>query len=332
MAFVCVYTLAYATHAATPLSYLHTNGPAADPVTHLNWGLLTVSILVTTLIGALVLWAALHKRMPHIDKRGDRQIEPEGGGMAWIYIGAGISSLVLLGCATWTILTLSAVAAPTGRSMTDIEIIGHQWWWEVRYLGADRSPDFVTANEIHIPVGLPIRFKLDSADVIHSFWIPKLAGKTDVIPGQTNFAWVQADSAGDFSGMCGEYCGAQHAHMALHVIADELTDFDAWRRNQMTVSAAPQSATLQHGLEVFTTNCGTCHTVRGTQTNGKVGPDLTHLMSRNTIVSGLVNNNTGYLTGWIADPQALKPGTRMPAISLTPTDLHAVVSYLETLQ
>jgi cytochrome c oxidase subunit 2 len=326
-------TLIDRARAATPMSYLHTFGPAADSVTRLDWGLLTISIVVTVLIGGLVLWAALRKRPPlPLDRDGRLAVGPARGGMPWIYIGVGISTIVLLACAIWTVLVLSAVAAPSGKQMMTIDVTGHQWWWEVHYTGSDPTQSLVTANEIHIPVGQPVRLKLDSADVIHSFWVPQLAGKTDMIPGQTNYAWIQADRPGDYRGQCGEYCGAQHAHMALHVIADEPNVFEAWRRKQMETSAPPQAPDAQRGMQVFTANCGVCHTVRGADTHGILGPDLTHLMSRSTIASGTLANNTGYLTGWVADPQALKPGSRMPSVGLAPQDLHAVVSYLQTLK
>lgn len=323
-------------HAATPMSYMQTFGPAGDPVTVLNWGLLAISIAVTVLIGCLVLWASLRKRPPlQNDESGRPPIGPARGGMSWIYFGVGISTLVLFASAVWTIMTLSAVAAPSGRPMMTIDITAHQWWWEVRYSGANPTQNFVTANEIHIPVGQPVRLKLDSADVIHSFWIPKLAGKTDVIPGQTNYAWLQADRAGDYRGQCGEYCGAQHAHMAMHVIADAPNEFEAWRQQQLAASTPPQAPAALHGMQVFADNCSVCHTVRGAPiapAHGILGPDLTHLMSRNMIASGTLPNNIGYLSGWVADPQALKPGSRMPSVGLAPQDLHAVVDYLETLK
>jgi cytochrome c oxidase subunit II len=317
--------------ADTPLSYMRTFGPAADPVTRLNYGLLTISVTVVLLIGLLVLWGSLRKRSPPPDADGRLPVGPARGGMAWIYIGVGISTLVLLGSAVWTLLTLSAVAAPQNASGVDVDVIAHQWWWEVRYTGAGPSQTVVTANEIHIPVGKPVRLKLTSDDVIHSFWVPRLAGKTDVIPGQTNYAWLQADRPGDYLGECGEYCGAQHAHMALHVIADNPAAFDAWRRRQLGEGAQPQTPQAVRGMQVFMDRCSKCHAVRGTRADGRHGPDLTHLMSRGTIAAGMLPNTIGSLSGWVADAQAIKPGACMPTLDLSPEDLHAVVDYLETL-
>ncbi len=332
-AFLIAASGAGTARADTPMSYLRTFGPAADPVTRLNYGLLTISVVVVLLIGLLVLWGSLRKRPPPVpDADGRLPVGPARGGMAWIYIGVGISTLVLLGSAAWMMLTLSAVAAPQNASGVDVDVIAHQWWWEVRYTGAGPPQTVVTANEIHIPVGKPVRLKLTSDDVIHSFWVPQLAGKTDVIPGQTNYTWMQADRPGDYLGECGEYCGAQHAHMALHVIADDPAAFDAWRRQQLGESTQPQTPQALRGMQVFMARCSACHTVRGARANGKLGPDLTHLMSRGTIAAGMLPNTVGGLSGWVADAQSIKPGARMPTLDLSPEDLHAVVDYLETLK
>jgi cytochrome c oxidase subunit 2 len=215
-----------------------------------------------------------------------------------------------------------------------IEVTGHQWWWEVKYLSPSPAAITTTANEIHIPVGVPVRFKLDSGDVIHSFWIPQLGGKTDVIPGQTNYTWLQASRPGRYRGQCAEFCGAQHAHMVLYVVADDPATFAAWSTAQLLAAQAPSTPDAQRGQAVFETRCAVCHTIRGTDylTGGRAGPDLTHLMSRSTIAAGLLANNTGNLHGWIANPAALKPGTLMPPTGLAPDELHAVVAYLRTLK
>lgn len=312
-----------------PMNYLSTQGPAADPATRLNWGLLTISVAVCVIIGVLVLWATLRHRPPlERDADGRWPVAPARGGMRWIYIGVGVSTLVLFGSTIWTVMTLSAVAAPTRPPALAISVTAHQWWWEVRYESSSPQQIFVTANEIHIPVGQPVRVKLGSDDVIHSFWIPKLAGKTDIIPGQENHAWLQADRAGEYRGQCGEYCGPQHAHMALHVVADEPAAFDAWRRTQLL----PSVANAGDGGRVFGQHCAVCHTVRGTEAHGRLGPDLTHLMSRSHIAAGILPNNTGTLTGWVENAQGLKPGTRMPAMQLRADELQAIVGYLQTLK
>lgn len=315
--------------ADAPMSYMQTYGPAADPVTRLNWGLSAISVAVTAIVALLVLIAIFHKRPPiSRDEQGRLPVLTTTGGLRWIVIGVSISTAVLLACAIWTAVTLSAVASPATKPPLEIQITAHQWWWEVTYLGTSQSQVITTANEIHIPVGRPVRFKLVSDNVIHSFWIPQLGGKTDVIPGQTNYAWLQADKQGTYRGQCGEYCGAQHAHMALYVVADPPAQFDAWRQAQLK----PALESPSEGQDIFLARCAACHTVRGTPAGGTVGPDLTHLMSRGTLASGLLANNIGNLHGWIANPQALKPGALMPRIALDPQELHSVVAYLETLR
>jgi cytochrome c oxidase subunit 2 len=321
--------------AAQPMNYWHTAGPAADPVTHLNWGLTAISIVVAIIIGVLVLLATFRRRPPlQMDADGRLPVGSPHGGLKWVYIGTAISAVVLLLTTAWNTLALSAVAAPPHQPALEVAINAHQWWWEVKYLSPQPTQIMTTANEIHIPVGQPVRVKLEASDVIHSFWVPQLAGKTDVIPGQVNYAWLQASRPGTYRGQCAEFCGAQHAHMIFAVIADEPDRFNAWRQAQLAPAAEPATLETQRGRGVFESRCALCHTVRtgdpGTQ--GTLGPDLTHLMSRSTIAAGTLANNTGNLHGWIANPQALKPGTQMPATELTPGDLHDVVAYLQTLR
>jgi cytochrome c oxidase subunit 2 len=335
----------------SPMDYLWTNGPSVDPVTRLNWGLITISVAVMTIIAAMLLYACLRRRPPlepgvATGLPGRMPVQPDNGGLSWVYIGVGISTVVLFASTVWTLRVLAAVAAPTSPTLS-VEITAHQWWWEARYPDPEPGRIMVTANEIHIPVGEPVHVKLMSDDVIHSFWIPKLGGKTDVIPGQTNYSWLQADQPGEYRGQCAEFCGPQHAHMALYVIAEDRGSFERWRQRQLQASVPPsqqlpqlpqlpQLAQLpllaQQGSDVFISRCSVCHTVRGTPAAGRLGPDLTHLMSRRTIASGMLPNNVGGLSGWVADAQAIKPGARMPTMDLSPQELHAVVDYLETLQ
>ncbi|HEY5409104.1 MAG TPA: cytochrome c oxidase subunit II, partial [Caulobacteraceae bacterium] len=251
-----------------------------------------------------------------------------GGGAAWIAIGSALTVVALVTSMIWTVQVLAKIDSPASRPALAIEITGHQWWWEARYLSDQPGQVFVTANELHIPVGQPVRLKVASADVIHSFWVPTLTGKTDTIPGRTNVSWMQADRPGAYRGQCTEYCGEEHAKMALYVVAEAPATFDAWRRAQL----APSAATALPGQATFEARCGACHTVRGTSAGGVVGPDLTHLMSRATIASGILPNDVANLSGWISNPQALKPGSAMPATNLNGTQLTEVVAYLETLK
>lgn len=317
--------------AAPPMSYLRTYGPAGDPTTRLGQGLGIVSIIVMVVIAVLVVAAIARRRVPPASPH-ELAVARDAGGLSWIYIGVGISTVVLIACAVWTMLTVAAVAMPARAADLTLHVTASQWWWDVRYRDRDPARTFDVANEIHIPVGTPVKLELESIDVIHSFWIPQLVGKTDVIPGQTNVMWLQADRPGLYRGQCGEYCGAQHAHMAMVVVADPAAEFVAWSDRQRAAAAAPANAAVQRGSQAFVAYCGACHRVRGTEAGGILGPDLTHLMSRNTIAAGLLPNTPGNLSAWVANAQALKPGSRMPTLALPGPDLHAVVAYLETLK
>lgn len=303
------------------------------PVVTLLWALLIVSALVIAIVTALLLAGLLQRR--DTPPTGDPRQVPlgrSGNGLAWIYIGTAVSAVVLIGAAVWTFSTLAAVSVPPRALALKIDIIGHQWWWEVRYGSGETAKVFTTANEIHIPTGQPVGLTLTSADVIHSFWVPQLTGKTDTIPGQRNESWLEADKPGIYRGQCTEYCGLQHAHMALAVIAETPENFNAWWAAQLQDAPAPQSPTLAAGEQNFVAHCGICHTVRGTKAGGRLGPDLSHLMSRTTIAAGTLPNTPGYLSGWIADPQHIKPGNMMPILDLTGPQLAAIREYVETLK
>lgn len=314
-----------------PLSYLHTAGAAADPATRLGWGLGLVSLGVIAVITVLLAWGIWHRRRVVQDARA-LAVDRDAGGMPWIYTGVGISTVVLLACVVWTLFTIAAVAMPSRTPDLTIEVQANQWWWSLRYANRDSSRIFTTANEIHVPVGQVVRLELTSHDVIHSFWIPKLGGKMDVIPGQTNVTWLEADQPGVYLGQCGEYCGAQHAHMALSVVAQSPQDYAAWVDAQLRPAGEPSAPDARHGHEVFEGRCAACHAVRGGGAGGILGPDLTHVASRGTIAAGLLTTTPEHLSTWILDAQALKPGTRMPSIDLSPDDLRAAVAYLETLK
>jgi cytochrome c oxidase subunit 2 len=231
------------------------------------------------------------------------------------------------------VFTSRALARLPLKDAVNIELIGHQWWWEARYHDEDPSREFTTANELHIPVGRPVVVTLRSNDVIHSLWIPNLQGKKDLIPGRTATLRLRADRAGTYRGQCAEFCGLEHALMALLVEAEPGERYEAWAAQQRRPAAAPADALARRGQEVFLgKSCVMCHTVTGTTANARLGPDLTHLASRRTIASGMFPNNRGHLAGWILDPQSLKPGVNMPANSLPPDDLQALLAYLETLK
>jgi cytochrome c oxidase subunit 2 len=316
-----------------PMSYLHTFGPAADPATRLGWGLGIVSVAVVLIISALLLGGVFRRRSAADAKQSDPlHVGREGKGMRWIYIGVSLSTIVLMVLAIWTMETIAAVSKPPGPPAFTIRVTGYQWWWRLRYEDKEPARTFTAANEIHIPVGMPVKLEIESADVIHSFWAPHLGGKTDAIPGQTNVSWIQADRPGVYRGQCAEYCGAQHAHMALLVIADPPANFKAWWANQLrSVEEGGGSPSTMAGRTVFSEHCAACHTVRGIGVGGIVGPDLTHLMSRQTIASGTLHNDPASLAEWIRHAQDLKPGTKMPSVQLSDDDLKSLTSFLQTL-
>jgi cytochrome c oxidase subunit 2 len=226
-----------------------------------------------------------------------------------------------------------AVTATPGHAALQIRVTGHQWWWEVQYRDSLAQHWVTTANEIHIPAGRPVVVELRSTDVIHSFWPPNLSAKRDLIPGKENSLWLQADSAGEFRGQCAEFCGHQHAKMAFLVIAEPPARFGQWLTAQRDTAATPSDSLTRRGQEVFLgTSCPMCHAIAGTSAGSRVGPDLTHLASRRTIAAGTLPNTRGNLGGWILNPQAIKPGTKMPANALSPDDLQALLAYLETLR
>jgi cytochrome c oxidase subunit 2 len=227
---------------------------------------------------------------------------------------------------------LATQDAPKPKNAVDVVVVGHQFWWEFRYpkLG------IVTANELHIPVSdpkqpTPTYLELSSADVDHSFWVPRLAGKTDLIPNRVNTMWIDPETAGLYLGQCAQYCGMQHAKMLLRVYADSPADFAAWVAQQQ--KPAVEDPSVAEGREVFLRNaCVNCHTIKGTPANGRFGPDLTHLASRDTIASGAVQNNAYNLRKWIDNPDSLKPGALMPPMHLNDHDLTAITAYLTTLR
>jgi cytochrome c oxidase subunit 2 len=293
------------------------------------WGLIGISLAVVAIITVLVLWGVLARRVSSLGplpeaRRGD-------AGLAWIWSGLTVTTIALVFSLVWTVVVLAKINSPPTAPALAIEVTGHQWWWEARYAPDNPSATFVTANELHIPVGAPVLLRLKSADVIHSFWVPSLMGKTDTIPGRTNITWLQAERPGIYRGQCTEYCGRQHAGMAVSVVAQRASDFGAWLASQQA-PAAPASASVAQGAALFNAHCGACHTVRGSEAAGAVGPDLTHLMTRATLASGLMPNTPGGLAGWVANPQAIKPGARMPAAGLSGPQLNAVVAYLESLK
>lgn len=224
-------------------------------------------------------------------------------------------------------LTAAAPDAPVVR------IRAYQWWWEATYTDDEPQRVVTVANEIHIPVGTPVRFRLEAPDVIHSFWVPSLAGKQDLIPGRNNEITIRADRAGVYRGQCAEFCGLQHAHMAFLVVAEPSEDFARWLDAQRKPAASPSDEETATGRAVFLgKGCAACHTVAGTGAAGTLGPDLTHVASRRYLAAGLLPTTRGSLAAWIADPQTIKPGNNMPIVPLGAEELAAVSAYMASLR
>jgi cytochrome c oxidase subunit 2 len=261
-------------------------------------------------------------------------IEPADKGLHRSLLFWGVTILVgLTVLITASFLVDRSLAAAKGREAMVVRVTGHQWWWRLQYRDPATGGWIETANELHLPLGRTARIELGSADVIHSFWVPNVAGKMDVIPGRINVIDVTPRREGWFRGQCAEFCGAQHAHMAFDVKVESPAAFDAWLAGQARPAAVAADAVVQHGMQVVTTGqCAACHVVRGTAARGRAGPDLTHIGARRSIAAGTMKLSRGALQGWIAQPQALKPGTLMPAVALEPADADAAARYLETLR
>nr|WP_228876537.1 cytochrome c oxidase subunit II [Paraburkholderia saeva] len=320
-----------AVEAAAPLNYfVHAAGPAAIPTLRLGWALAGMSVLVCVIVAGLLATAIFRRRPPVAPDA----IPPDSGGMRAVTTGTVISAVVLLVALIYVMFTLETVASPARHPALTISVSARDWWWKVDYQDAsDSQRNFTTANEIHIPVGEPVRIELHSADVIHAFWVPQLAGKTQTIPGQTNEQWIQADRAGIYRGQCTQFCGAQHAHMAFEVVAQDRATFEAWRSAQGQTAPALSGDPLQHqGQQLFIDRCAGCHTIRGTDARGVQAPDLTHLISRRELAAGALTNTPDHLRDWIEHAQTIKPDSLMPDIALNASEAAALSAYLATLR
>jgi cytochrome c oxidase subunit 2 len=314
---------------------LHAFGPQSGHILDL-WRL---TLGVCTLVFAAVLVAFLYAvwKSPRgtadtpPDLSAYEHSEPALQRRVGAAVGACAVLLVLLVAASvWTDRALAHLSL---QNALHIRVTAHQWWWAVEYDDAEPSRIFTTANELHVPVGRPVIVTLRSDDVIHSFWVPNLAGKKDLIPGRTAQLQFRADKPGVYRGQCAEFCGFQHAYMAFEVVADEPPQYEAWADAQRKPSSPPTDAMLQRGQQLFlSTTCVMCHNVGGTDATGRKAPDLTHFGSRGSIAAGTLPNDAAHLAGWISDPQKYKPGANMPGHQFTRDDLQALVAYLESLK
>jgi cytochrome c oxidase subunit 2 len=312
-------------------SSLDPQGPKADAIADLFWIFTGVCALVWVLVMVFLIGALLRR---HGERPDPLATDPMQERRFTIVVST------FVGLTTVTLIALTAFSYAGQKRLFDqhegrvtLKVTGHQWWWEVRYEDAEPHRSFTTANEIHIPVGEPVRIKLESSDVIHSFWVPSLMGKQDLITGRQNLIQIQAGREGVYRGQCAEFCGWQHAHMSFLVVARPKEEFEAWRNGQISARQPPEDDERKEGERVFLSNpCVMCHTVRGTSAGGRVGPDLTHVGSRRYIASGTLPTSRGTLAAWIVDPQGIKPGVHMPLIKLQPHELNPLVSYLDGLK
>jgi cytochrome c oxidase subunit 2 len=301
---------------------LRGHSKAADEIAHLFWIVAAGSAVVFGVVCGLLVLAFLRRR------RQDSPRDTDGGrGSYAIVIGGGLvaPALVLSALLGLSMRTMSATSAPArGSTSLTVDVTGHQWWWEIRYPGTDA----VTANELHIPVRTRVQVVARSADVIHSFWVPELNRKIDMIPGRTTTLLLAADRTGVFRGQCAEFCGLQHAHMSFLVVVDTPSAFRTWlaRQERPAASHGP-------GEQVFLSEpCAGCHTIRGTSADGRVGPDLTHVGSRATLAANTLRNSRAELARWLREPQHVKPGNLMPDDAAEPARIGALVDYLESLE
>jgi cytochrome c oxidase subunit II len=333
-----VLVVALATAACSYQHYQSTFGNAATEARQFNSlfviFLIVCAIMYVAVIAFLIASIVRRRRAAvanTVEEGRHHQSDPRmrTGLIGWgIVVGGG---LVLLAIASF--FADRSMASAAANEKLSVTVTGNQWWWDVQYNAADSSKMVRTANEIHLPVGVPVHIYLKSNDVIHSFWVPSLAGKQDLIPGRDTDITIVPRQVGIFRGQCAEFCGAEHAKMALVVQVDSYPDFIKWWQHQLQPAPTPTTPLAKAGFQFFTSrNCSACHAISGTSASATFGPDLTHLASRRTIAAGAMPMGEGNLYGWVADPQSIKPGAKMPTIGLEPDQLHAVVAYLETLR
>ncbi len=308
-----------------PPPVLDPAGPYATPVTIVAWALFAMGGVVTAVVVA-ALWVAL---------RGPSTMRARLGGEKAIWLaGVAFPAVVLTGLLIWGLALTSRLTPTISGAEQRIRVTGEMWWFRVEYLDSSGRVALSDANELHIPVGRPVVLELRSADVIHSFWVPHLSGKKDMIPGRTNLLRIEASKPGQYGGVCAEYCGRAHALMGLVVIAHAKPDWERWLAARRTPAQAAAASEEARGRALFmTSGCAACHNVAGTPANGLAGPDLTHVAARRTLGAGILPNNRGTMIGWIGDSQSIKPGNRMPSYDRLPArDTAAIAAWLETLR
>jgi cytochrome c oxidase subunit II len=327
-----VLPLLFAAGCGGEHSALDPAGPYATRLAGLIWIFILICTGVFVIVMGFLTWALVRQRAAPMIPIA----KPDPTSMAKLHraisIAGAMTTLTLLGLLVASAMTGHAEAASEVRAPVSIRVIGHQWWWEFQYTDADVSKTVTTAGEFHVPVGRTILLELTSQDVIHSFWVPRLAGKIDLIPSRVNQAKIVAHAPGRFRGQCAEFCGYQHAHMAFWVIAESESEFEAWLQHERAPAAPSVDDAARRGAEVFATGpCPMCHTIRGTDAAATIGPDLTHIAARSTLASGALPNTRDHLRSLVTNIQRTKPGALMPTIALGDNELDALVHYLRGL-
>jgi len=306
---------------------LHAAGPFASAIADMFWVFVGVSLVVYLIVIGFLVFVL--QRRAHSDAssaHGERRA------VRVIAAAVAITSVVLLGLGLSDFFTARALTAAPQNPLR-VRVTAHQWWWEIEYLDEQPSRHVRTANELHIPVGRPVQLEMTADDVIHSFWVPSLQGKKDLLPGYTTTLSLIAARPGTYEGNCAEFCGYQHAHMRIDVVAHESGAFDSWFETQLAAAAEPTTPEAVRGRDVFmASTCVMCHSIQGTDANAVTGPDLTHVASRRRIAAGTLENQPANLSAWIRNPQNYKPGSRMPATRLDGEDLAALTIYLSSLK
>jgi len=309
------------------MNVLTSLSPASHGVREID-ALWAISIAIFGLIFFCVTGLIVYSLMKYRWREGEKDPEQIAGQRTveifWTAVPLGIVTLLFL----LTIRTMG-IADPAPAPQPDLVVIGHQWWWEARY----PKSGVVTANEIHIPTGTPYSVRLDSADVLHEFWVAQLARKMTTVPGHPNYIWLEADTPGSYPGSCSEFCGTQHAWMRFTVVAQPPAEFAAWVQSQLAPAAPPMTADAQEGQQIFMQmSCVSCHAINGTPAQARVAPDLTHLASRAQIGAGVLDNTPDNLRRWLRNPQDVKPGVLMPNFEFTDPQVNELAAYLETLK
>jgi cytochrome c oxidase subunit 2 len=291
------------------------------------WTTTIVGVVVLAFIAVALFRSARLRSTDNIPTTSERSLTRSVWAATVVTV---LTLLMLLIASIWIGRGVESVEAATAVT---VNIVGHQWWWEIEYEDAVASQRVLTANELHIPVNRPIVLKVSSRDVIHSFWVPNLQGKRDLIPGYITAIWLQADRPGVFRGQCAEFCGLQHAHMALDVVAEPGADFDRWLQGMRKPAPSPETDEQRRGYAVFMSRrCAGCHAINGAEAYGQVGPDLSHIASRSTIGAGTLPNTPDHMNAWVKNPQASKPGNQMPPNPLSDEESRALLAYLELLK